>query len=205
MLTIVFQAGGESQRMGSDKALIDYLGQPLIKHVIQRVEQLADQILVTTNDPDSYNFLGLPLFRDIIPDRGSLGGLYTAISAANHPLVAVLACDMPFLNPGLLEYEVDQINSRNVDVVIPQTNSGLEPFHAVYRRDTCLEPIKSSLDSGKWRVDSWFPEVNLHIISQNTLVKFDPQLLSFFNINTPGDLEDALQIASNTGKGSKNL
>jgi molybdopterin-guanine dinucleotide biosynthesis protein A len=201
MLSIVFQAGGKSQRMGRDKALVDFHGQPLIKHVIQRVERLADEILVTTNNPDSYKFLGLALFKDIFPDRGPLGGLYTALSAAHHPAVAVLACDMPFINPGLIEYQVDQINRLNADIVIPQTRSGLEPFHAVYRRDTCLEPLKTSLDSGKWRVDSWFPEVKVYAVSQDTLIKYDPQLLSFFNINTPQDLEYAVQISSNSGSG----
>jgi len=204
MLTIVFQAGGKSQRMGRDKALVDFHGQPLIKRVIQRVQHLADEIIVTTNNPDSYKFLGLPLFRDIFPGRGSLGGLYTALSAANRPTVAVLACDMPFVNPGLLEYQADQINRGNVDVVIPQTNAGWEPFHAVYRRDTCRESLKSALNSGKWRVDSWFPDVNVFPVPQDIWIKYDPQLLSFFNINTPQDLDYAVQIASNAGKRNLN-
>ncbi len=102
MLTVVIQAGGESRRMGQDKALLPFLGKPLIQRVIERVASLADELLVTTNRPEAYQFLDLPLFPDVIPGRGALGGLYTALSAASQPLVAVVACDMPFASPALL-------------------------------------------------------------------------------------------------------
>lgn len=180
--------------MGSDKALLDFFGQPLIKHVINRVAHLADEILVTTNTPHSYEFLGLPLIEDRIPGRGALGGLYTALYAANHAIVAVLACDMPFLNPELLKYELDQIDKKGVDIVIPCTDAGNEPFHAVYRRETCLNPVESALQAGNWRVDSWFSEVKLLTIPPNKLREYDPHLMSFFNINTPGDLAYAREV-----------
>ena len=102
MLTVVIQAGGESRRMGQDKALIPFLGDHLIQRVRGRVAPLADELLVTTNQPQGYRFLGLPLFPDLIPGRGALGGLYTALSAASQPLVAVVACDMPFVNAEML-------------------------------------------------------------------------------------------------------
>ncbi len=86
MLTVAIQAGGESRRMGQDKALLPFLGQPLIVRVIERLKLLADEILVTTNHPQAYQFLGLPLYPDQQPGRGALGGLYTALNAASHPL-----------------------------------------------------------------------------------------------------------------------
>ena len=185
--------------MGSDKAVVEFHGQPLIKHVINRVAHLADEILVTTNTPRSYEFLGLPLIKDRIPGRGALGGLYTALSAANHGIVAVFACDMPFLNPELLKYELDQIDNQGVDIVIPRTDTGNEPFHAVYRREACLNPVESALQAGNWRVDSWFSEVKLLTIPPNKLREYDPHLMSFFNINTPGDLAHAREIYSISG------
>lgn len=190
--------------MGHDKALIEFHGQPLIQHVIRRVENLADEILVTTNDPKSYTFLNLPLFRDIILDRGALGGLYTALYSANHPLVAVIAADMPFVNPEILLYAVNRFNTGDADIVLPRTTAGYEPFHAVYLRDACLVPIKKALDSGKWRVDSWFSDVRLVLITANKIKQLDLQGLSFFNINTPDDLEFARAIAAES-KNENNL
>src|SRR5512147_3255637 len=96
MLTVCIQAGGQSSRMGEDKALKTFLGRPLIQRVIDRLSPIADEIILTTNHPEEYTFLDLPLFSDLKPGRGALGGLYTAIASATNPFVAVVACDMPF-------------------------------------------------------------------------------------------------------------
>ena len=103
MLTIVIQAGGASSRMGEDKALKIFLGKPLIQRVIERMIPIADEIIVTTNRPAEYAFLNLRLVPDLKPGRGALGGLYTAIASAAHPLVAVVACDMPFASQMFFE------------------------------------------------------------------------------------------------------
>src|SRR5512147_3127982 len=103
MLSVVIQAGGQSSRMGEDKALKSFLGRPLIQRVIERLSPIADEMVVTTNRPDDYQFLGLRLTPDLKPGRGALGGLYTAVASASHSLVAVVACDMPFASPALLE------------------------------------------------------------------------------------------------------
>jgi molybdopterin-guanine dinucleotide biosynthesis protein A len=191
MLTVVIQAGGESRRMGRDKALIPFLGRPLIERVISRVEHLADEILVTTNRPQDYKFLGLPLFPDMIPDRGALGGLYTALQAARQPLVAVVACDMPFVQSDLLAYERDLLQNTAIDAAIPKTEGGTEPFHAVYRRDTCLPEIRSAIQAEKWRVDSWFSRVNIYYLTEDEISPLDPRGLAFNNVNTPEELAAA--------------
>jgi molybdopterin-guanine dinucleotide biosynthesis protein A len=196
MLSVVIQAGGESRRMGRDKALIPFLGRPLIERVIARVSYLADEILVTTNRLQEYQFLSLPLFRDVIPDRGALGGLYTAIHAASQPLVAVVACDMPFVQPELLAYERDLLLNSMIDAVIPKTEGGTEPFHAVYRRDSCLPQILTALQAEKWRVDSWFSRVHIRFLNQEEIFQFDPRGLAFNNVNTPEELAEAERIAA---------
>ena len=195
MFTIVIQAGGESRRMGQNKALLPFLGQPLIERILERTSGLADEILVTTNNPDDFRFLGVPLYPDLLPDRGALGGLYTALSAASHPLVGIVACDMPFLNPDLLAFEREKLMETKADVVIPETGSGLEPFHAVYRRSTCLEPVKSALDAGKWRVDAWFNQIKLLALTSEEMKLYDPDLVSFWNVNTPEDILRAQKMA----------
>jgi molybdopterin-guanine dinucleotide biosynthesis protein A len=195
MRSIVVQAGGESRRMGQDKALLPFLGRPLIQRVIEHVAPLADEVLVTTNHPENYGFLNLPLVSDAIPGRGALGGLYTALSAASQPYVAVLACDMPFVNSSLLAAQFDLLISNDVDIVIPRSGEGLEPFHAVYRRETCLQPVKTALEADKWRVDSWFSMVKVRIMDEAEILRHDPRLRSFWNANTPEEFETAARLA----------
>lgn len=194
-LTIIIQAGGGSSRMGQDKGLIKFLGQPLVAHVYSRVNSLADDIQVTTNDPQGYRFLGVPLVADLYPGRGALGGLYTAMFAARNPVVGVVACDMPFVNPAMLSAQRDKLFEMNADLVIPQTASGLEPFHTVYSREACLFAIEAALRANKKRVDSWFSDVKLVYFIQEEINQYDPYGRAFFNINTFEDLIEAEGIA----------
>lgn len=195
MLTVAIQAGGESRRMGYNKALIPFMGQTLIERIYQRLIPLGDEIIVTTNQPEDYPFLSLPLIADLQPGCGALGGLYTALSAARHALVAVVACDMPFVNPSLLAAQMELLIRLGCDAVLPQTNYGLEPFHAVYRRDPCREAIDLALQSGQRRADSWLAQVQMCTISLAEIQQYDPQGLAFLNINSPEDLAAAERIA----------
>ncbi|OGO33920.1 MAG: hypothetical protein A2W35_03785 [Chloroflexi bacterium RBG_16_57_11] len=195
MLSIAIQAGGESRRMGQDKALMPFLGRPLILRVIDRLTPIADELIVTTNNPEAYRFLGLPLFTDLVPGRGALGGLYTALSSASQPLVAVVACDMPFVCTDLLDAMHKALLATNKDIAIPRPQGGLEPFHAVYRRDTCLPHIQAALEGDKWRVDAWFAKVGMYFFDQQELESFEPELLCFSNVNTPEELAAAEKLA----------
>jgi molybdopterin-guanine dinucleotide biosynthesis protein A len=195
-LTIVIQAGGESKRMGQDKGLMPFLGRPLIQRVIERVRPLADEILVTTNHPESYAFLNLPMFKDVVPGRGALGGLYTALKVAAHPLVGVVACDMPFVSPELLSAERDLLIQSGADAVVPRNPGGLEPFHSIYRRETCLPAIEAALEAGKWRVDAWFSKVHLRLLKPEEALAYDPRGMAFHNLNTPEELRQAEILAA---------
>ncbi len=195
MLTIVIQAGGESRRMGQDKALIPFCGKPLIKRVADRVSPLADEVLVTTNHPEHYLFLGLPLYEDVLPGKGALGGIYTALKIARYPRVAVVACDMPFVSVPLLEAELDLLDRTSSDAVIPKTDLGTEPFHAVYRRETCLPAIQASIQAGLWRVNSWFHSARIQFFTFEEMRQLDPAGLAFWNVNTPEEFRQAEQIA----------
>ena len=194
MLTVVIQAGGESRRMGRDKALAPFLGQTLIERVIARLRPLAAELLVTTNQPADYLFLGLPLFTDTFPGRGALGGLYTALSAASQPLVGVVACDMPFASPTLLAYQRELLNDPGLDAAIPQTAGGTEPFHAVYRRETCLPAVAGAIQANQWRVDAWFARVNIHFLRLEEAARYDPEGRAFWNVNTLEDLVEAERV-----------
>ncbi len=196
MLSIVVQAGGQSTRMGRDKALKPFLGRPLIQHVLERVAPVADELLVTTNRPEAYAFLGLPLFSDLKPGRGPLGGLYTALVSAKNPSVAVVACDMPFASAALLAAGAAILLREAADVVIAETDEGYEPLHAVYRRETCIPAIESAIASDQWRMIAWFPQVNVRILTDGEVRRWDPQGLAFRNVNTPEEFAEAERLAS---------
>jgi molybdenum cofactor guanylyltransferase len=196
MLTVVIQAGGESRRMGQNKALIPFLGRPLIERVIERVKPLAEELLVTTNQPEELGFIGCPLIKDVIPGKGALGGMYTALHAASSAIVVVVACDMPFVNPALLQAEIDLLIDLNADVVIPSSQEGLEPFHSVYRRETCLPEIRNAIDTDQKRIISWFPAVRVRVMTAEEVGKYDPANQAFLNINTMEELAQAEQIAN---------
>jgi molybdopterin-guanine dinucleotide biosynthesis protein A len=197
MITLAIQAGGESSRMGRDKALLPFLGRPLILRVVERLAAFADEVVVTANNPADYAFLDLPLFADLQPGRGALGGLYTALHAAKHPLVAVAACDMPFASRALFEYERDLLIETGADVVIPSSAEGLEPLHAVYRRATCLPAIQGALEASEWKLIAWFPKVRVRTLTPAETARHDPQGLAFLNLNTPEEFRQAERLASN--------
>lgn len=201
MLTVVIQAGGESRRMGQDKALVPFLGKAMIERVIERVHLLADEVLVTTNRPEAYAYLRLPLYPDLVQGRGALGGLYTALSAANQPLAAVVACDMPFVNPDLLAYERDILLQKQYDAVIPLSSGFAEPFHALYRPESCLPAIQAAIQADLWRVDAWFGDISLRLVSEEESAAYDPHHLAFRNINTPEELAQAEDIARKLSAG----
>jgi molybdopterin-guanine dinucleotide biosynthesis protein A len=191
MLTLAVQAGGASRRMGQDKALLSFLGRSLIQHVIARLIPIADETIITTNQPTAYAFLGLPLYTDIRPNRGALGGLYTALHYAKHPFVAVVACDMPFASAALLAAQRDLLIAENADVVIPAGADGYEPFHAVYRRASCLPAIEAAMDRDQWKMIAWFDAVKVRALTADEIRRHDPHGLAFQNLNTPEEFAEA--------------
>lgn len=172
-----------------------FLGHPLIAQVVERLSGWADELLVTTNQPQDYAFLGLALFADLLPGLGALGGLYTALAAARYPFTAVVACDMPFLAPRLLRAQFEMLDEENFDVVIPRTEKGLEPLHAVYRRQICLLAVRAALDAGERKMTSWLKSVRAHEMPPAKIRRYDPDLLSFTNVNTTEELQAAERLA----------
>jgi molybdopterin-guanine dinucleotide biosynthesis protein A len=196
MLSVVVQAGGQSQRMGENKALKQFLGRPLVERVVSRLRPIADELILTTNEPDGYGFIDARKVMDLHPGLGPLGGLHTALSVARFEMVAVVACDMPFASASLLLAAADMLQQHNADVVIPESPTGLEPMHAVYRRATCLPAIEAAIQAGQRRAISWFPGVSVFRLGPEELRRFDPEGLAFWNVNTPEEFERAEQQAS---------
>lgn len=181
--------------MGQDKALMPFLGKPLIQRVITRVASLGDEVVITTNNAQNYLNFKIPLFADLIPGIGALGGLLTALSVCRFPYVFVVACDMPFINPAILAVSFEKLLANDADAVIPQTRNGYEPFHAVYRRESCVPAIERAIQSGEKRLISWFPEIKLIPIQEPELLVHDPQQIAFMNLNTKEDFLKAELLA----------
>jgi molybdopterin-guanine dinucleotide biosynthesis protein A len=188
-VSIVIQAGGQSSRMGVEKGLVELCGKPMIQHIIDRLSPFASEMLITTNKPENYKQFGLPMYADIYKDYGALAGLHTALSFAVNEMVFVIACDLPFVNIELFKFMKNLFEAKKVDIVIPRTPNGLEPLYAFYRKNTCLPLVTEVIHSGKRRLISWHENAMVHAVSEEQIRKFDKELVSFANINTPEELE----------------
>jgi len=195
MLTVAILAGGRSERMGRDKALMPFLGRPLILRIIERLRPLTDDLFVMTDRPADYAFPGIPIHADLEPGRGTLGGLYSSLMRARNPCVAIAACDMPFASPALFEHALGLMMASGADVVIPSTEAGLEPLHAVYRRATCLPVLQAEMEAGGRKVIAWLPRVKTQILAPEATAVYDPLGLAFWNLNTPEDFRKAEEQA----------
>jgi molybdopterin-guanine dinucleotide biosynthesis protein A len=188
MLTLAILAGGKSKRMGRDKSVLPFQGEVLIQRIINRLAGLASEVIIIAPRTQESVTMGFRVEEDLLPERGPLGGLFTALSATTNEAVALVACDMPFVSAELLIYELDILVADNMDVVVPSSEKGLEPLHAIYRRNTSLPVVRRAINSGEQRLISWFPDVKVRILSRDETRHFDPRGLSFLNINTPEEL-----------------
>lgn len=197
-LTIVLQAGGESRRMGRSKATVPFLGEPLIWRGINRLLPLADEFIITTNEPENLDFLGdlvdlgkIRLIGDEYEQRGALRGIYTAMNAATHDHVALVACDMIFPSRNLISAELEAIKNEGTDAAVPKTKHGFEPFHAVYKKSTCLPIIYEETQKGGVKANSWLDKVDVSIFDAERVAKAEPRGGCFINVNTPEELKAA--------------
>ena len=199
--TLALIAGGKSSRMGRDKAFVPLGGKPIIEHILERTAALgqAETILIT-NRPQAYAHLGLPIFEDILPEKGSLGGIYTAIARSASPYTLTLACDMPFVNPRLLAYMLGLRGEDGGpwDVIVPRVGGHPQGLHALYSR-ACLAPIRERLEAGQLRVIGFYEAVRARYLDPTEHVPLDPRGLSFFNVNTPEDLQLAEALLAEGG------
>jgi molybdopterin-guanine dinucleotide biosynthesis protein A len=184
--SVVILAGGRSSRLGRDKSLLEVNGQPLVTRTVHTLSDLSDDLVIVANDPDRFEALALPA--RFVPDEirgiGALMGVYSGLKAVRHPRALVVACDMPFLSLPLLRYMLPLAPGH--DVVIPRLNNYLEPLHAVYDR-SCLPSMKRLLDQGRRQIIAFFPEVRVRFVEEAEVDQFDPQRLSFVNVNTVED------------------
>jgi len=183
-VTGVILAGGQSSRMGSNKALLPYRGGRFIESIYRQFRGLFDEVLLVTNAPEQYAFLDCRKVPDIHPGMGALAGLQSGLQHSSTPHIFAVACDMPYLNDALIRALLAR--RHRADVVIPEGAQGLEPLHAVYGR-ACLPHMEAALLSGRRRIISFFDQARVEQFSLGQVTAIDPDGDSFSNINTPED------------------
>jgi len=193
-------------RFGRDKALEKINGQSLIERAIDRLLPLGQEIIVVSaqEQVSSLTCLLSPYTKtrivvDYYPGKGPLGGVYTGLKAADTFYNLVVACDMPFLNLALLHYLICLAPGFNV--VVPKVGGMLEPLHAAYSKD-CLKVMEKSLRMGWFQIAKIFALVKTRYVLDEEVDRFDPEHLSFLNINTAADLQRAKALIIEQNKGS---
>ena len=179
--------GGKSSRMGSNKAFLELKGKTFIELQIELLREIFDDIFISANTSSEYEYLNLSIFKDVYPGNGPLGGIYTSLINSSSLHTFMLACDMPFIGPELINHLKDL--TKEYDVVIPKSEKGLEPLHAFYSKK-CIDPIKRSLEEDNLRITSFFPHVNVKIVELDNLNLSDSFKNSIKNLNTRDDYED---------------
>ncbi|MFQ6082703.1 MAG: molybdenum cofactor guanylyltransferase [Candidatus Aminicenantia bacterium] len=191
-MTGIILAGGESKRL-KDKAFLKVGQKTIIEELIAKLIQLFEEIIIVVNSSQKFKHLGVRLIKDLIPSKGPLGGLYSGLSVSSNVHNFLIACDMPFINPNLIKYMSQQI--EDYDIVVPLTNRGFEALYAFYSIN-CLEKIKKQIEAGNLKIIDIYPYFKVRYITPREIEKFDPEGLSFFNMNTEEDLEKARKIAN---------
>ena len=187
-VTGVIQAGGKSTRMGGQpKALLELGGRRIIERVLDAVAPVVDDVLIVTNTPALYAFLGVAMVPDVYPDHGSLGGIFSGLTAAAGEVVFNVACDMPFLHSPVARLIVAR--AGEADVVIP---------HALYAK-ACLPHIETRLMAGRFKIVGLFEDVRVVEIPEEEVARLRAPDVVFMNVNTPEELARARALAAELG------
>ncbi len=194
-MTGIILAGGKSRRMGRNKAFIDSGGVPLFERVYRVFKEIFSEIIIVTNDVLPFERYEAILQRDIILNKGALGGLYTGLFHSSNYHAFCSACDMPLLNPRVIEYMTEERDEY--DVIVPKTHDGLHPLHAIYSKK-CLNPMRQLLDRDDLKIVDFFGHVRVRYIEEMEIREFDPHMRSVINVNTEEEMEAVRNILMET-------
>jgi len=201
-VTGVLLAGGKSRRMGEDKRYL-YVGErTLLERSCAALQKIFSQVYVVVAQDSPELKLNVPVIRDLIPDCGSFGGLYTGLRQATTPHIFLAACDMPFINGDVVRYMARF--KDEIDIVIGQWKTRLQPTHAIYGK-RCLGVMESMIEARHRKIQSLVQEATLrvHVLNESELRQIDPDGRSLVNVNTPLDLQVARTLDDDvTGLGS---
>ncbi len=186
-LTGIVLAGGRSRRIGTSKALIPWENGKLIEHMVGFMERLFPVSLVMVKDPGEFLFLespGVRVLRDLTRETHPLGGIYSGLHYSDTPYAFVCACDMPYIQPELVE--VLWTSCEGYEATVPVWDDRPQPLCGIYSRD-CLDAIKAMIDRKQYAIQELLRSVRTNLIREDEVKRVDPEGLSFLDIDT---LED---------------
>lgn len=190
--TGIILSGGQSSRMKKNKAFLLLNEKTFIEETIEKLKTIVDEVIVVTNEPDLYKDLSAHVVTDIIPKMGPLSGIHAGLTYATNEYSFIVACDMPFISTELGAHLLSV--SKGFDVVVPQIGEFLQPLHAVYGKG-CIKPIEELLANDRRRIVAFYPSVKVNYIGNQTIGQFvSDQDKTFYNVNTPAELETARQM-----------
>lgn len=182
-------AGGENRRMGTDKAFLEFAGKPIIEHILDALGKACSGVIIVTNSPERYASFDALVISDTLDQRGPLTGIYSGLFRSDEDYNFVTACDMPYLNAGLVAYMGEQ--AKGFEITLPRINELIEPLHAVYHRGL-LPRIESRLHEDRRDIRGLFEDASIRYITEEEIGRFDPEKRSFRNLNTRKEYEEAL-------------
>lgn len=189
-MTGIILAGGKNSRMGVKKAFLNIGGTTIIDTILSIYRNIFKDIIIVTNTPEEYAYCQGKVIKDIIPNSGPLGGIYTGLLTAKDEYSFVTACDMPFINDSIVKY-ISGI--RGYDIVVPVLNGQYEPLCALYSK-RCLPAINKQLKDGKLSIKNIFKMCSVKELNVEEFWEAKETLISFTNVNTPEELKNALKI-----------
>ena len=193
--TGVLLGGGRNSRLPGEKKAFRKIGDEMILETIYELfSSLFKEVIIVVNEPREFAGWDMMVVTDIIPSNCALAGLHAGLFYASYPYAYVTACDTPFVKRSVVEYIVGSIRP-GYEVIIPQTDDGLEPLSAVYSKD-CIPLIEENLKKNIFMIKKFFRKKKVKEIPVDKLKMLDPQMQFIFNVNTPKDFEKAKTIAN---------
>jgi molybdopterin-guanine dinucleotide biosynthesis protein A len=184
-ITGVILVGGQSRRMGVDKAFLEVEGVPLLGRVLEVFKEIFAVTILVGGSSDRLAGFGLPCHPDIYPGS-ALGGLYTGLMAAETPFIFVAPCDLPFPSGDVIRHLVSVRNGY--DAVVPVGATGYEPLLAVYGKN-CREPMRGLLEQGNCRIYDIYGDLNINFVNSEILNRLEGGEKTFINLNTRDEYE----------------
>lgn len=181
-------SGGENRRMGADKAFLKIDGIPMVEHILRALKGIFDKIIIVTNAPQLYTAYDVTVVTDASDKRGPLTGIYSGLLNTADEYNFVVACDMPFLNTGLISYMMGL--AAGYDIVLPRIGGLPEPLHAVYHRGL-LPLIENRIHQDARQIQGIFGESRVRYVTEEEIDRYDRERRSFINLNTPLEYKEA--------------
>lgn len=180
-------AGGENTRYPIPKGFIEVGGEKLIEKTLRLLRETTDSVLISTNTPERYFRLRVPLVGDVVKSSGPMAGIFSVFLATGADNVFFTACDMPFLKPGLVRYIIE---SHRGEATVPVFRGRPEPLAAVYSK-AAARVMEEMLMKRQGSLTEMLSRLSVRVLEEAEWRKHDPEGMSFCNINTPEDYERA--------------